>query len=295
MKVTAVTLLAVAVTPLHALPLMQYEQADTQSRKAVDNSILENNNNNDDNDNNTQDASSVSFNVQIDRFAQLVSTHWEFDHLETIKSTSYVHIANNMKNHINIVVHSSSSTQQHMFLATPPTLELDLLKAQIFGAIQAHAESSLPTAWDQLGDHLGQPAFEAHVKQLIFQQCSGGDTSEDTTVSYDCLSKHSSQISSQIHRYVAQHLKHEFDAVTAEFLPELLRQTVEGLHQVLSYFTEKYLSEQDLVLSLQVAPWQHESQVEMRSQLLDLLSSIDNVDHDEPEFVTTCAELAAQI
>lgn len=42
MKVTAVTLLAVAVTPLHALPLMQYEQADTQSRKAVDNSILEN-------------------------------------------------------------------------------------------------------------------------------------------------------------------------------------------------------------------------------------------------------------
>lgn len=278
---TLVLTLAIAAVFSFGLPVIQDEKSTLDAPSTEE--IIQ------DDDN---DAAPVSFDVQVDRFAQLVSTHWQFDHLETVISDSYAQIANKMKNHVNIIMHSSSS-QQQTFSATPSTLDvmdLDLLKAQIFGAIQAHTEGNLPTAWDHLGDRLSRPAFEAYVKHLVLQRCSGTGRTEDT-VSYDCLTEHSSQILFQIDRYVARHLAHAFDVINAEFLPDLLHHTIEDLHQVLTYFNQEFLSKDNLMLSLEVIPWQHDQQ-KLRTQLLGLAAlSTNNADH-EPDVVAKYAQLA---
>lgn len=284
MKILAVLLtLAIAALPLSALPLTQYESSNFQSQDIEEiNEDVDINNN----------VASESFDVQIDRFAQLVSTHWQFDHLETVISASYGQIASKMKNHVNIVMHSSPKQQQQTFAAAtiPSTLDLDLLKAQISGAIQAHTEGNLPTAWDQLGDRLSRPAFEAYVKQLVLQRCSGTGRSEDT-ISLHCLNSYSSQILSQIDRYVSRHLAHAFDVMNAEFLPDLLHHTTEDLHQVLTYFNEEFLSKDNLALTLEVTPWQ-QNQQELRTQLLRLAAlSTNNADH-VPDIVAKYAQLA---
>lgn len=235
----------------------------------------------------------VSFDVQVDRLAQLVSTHWQFDHLESIVSEGYTQIANQMKDHIAITVHSSSS-QQQIFSATQLTLDtmdFDLLKSQIAGAVQARTEGDLPALWDNVADKLSRFGLEAYVKHLVLQSCGDTGTAEDT-VSFDCLKDRSAQLLSQIDRHVSRHLAHAFDVINSEFLPNLLQHITEDLHQVLAYFNQEFLSKDDLSLSLQVIPWQRDER-ELRTRLLRLATaSTEETEDHGPQIVANYAQLA---
>src|SRR6478735_6767801 len=97
----------------------------------------------------------TEYSIVVEHFAQLIATHWQFDHLEPIISNTYRTIAEQFQKHIQITTQKldRDTTQQHLFrvkVSSDDRMDLDILHAQIFGAIQAHTEGNLPLAWDRL-------------------------------------------------------------------------------------------------------------------------------------------------
>ncbi|KAI9268953.1 hypothetical protein BDA99DRAFT_424459, partial [Phascolomyces articulosus] len=248
--------------------------------------------------------------VQVDRFAQMVATHWQFDHLDTIKTNSYDHIASQMRDHVEITMNPSPdhainninndqvSHQQHAFIQPGPyeMMDLDILKAQIFGAIQAHIGGRLPIVWDQLGDKLGRQAIETYVRRLVLNHC-GQDIEQDVDgtiitsdqVDYNCIVDHGDQLLAEIDRYVVRHLGNIFDIMNNEFLPHLLQHTAKDLGQVLDYFNTAFLKKDDMQLSLRVLPW---IQTEQRSHLHDFAALARNSPDHQSDIVGYYANLA---
>ncbi|KAI7877052.1 hypothetical protein K492DRAFT_172029 [Lichtheimia hyalospora FSU 10163] len=227
--------------------------------------------------------------VQIDRFAQLVATHWQYDHLESIKTSSYDNIAKQMREHVEIMIQPSSSAIEHSdnddAMTTSATampddaMDVDILKAQIFGAIQAHIGGDLPLAWDELGDQLSQPAIETYVRSLVLKHCpQTGDH-----VDHTCLNEYGEQILSDLDDYVAKNVADIFGTLNREFVPDLLTHTEKDLRQVLDYFNTAFFhqsndQEQDgMQLTLRVLPWKHAGQNKMAA----FFSSSSNADSSD--------------
>lgn len=225
--------------------------------------------------------------VQIDRFAQLVATHWQYDHLESIKTSSYDTIAKQMRDHVEIMIQpSSSATNDDDDITTAAetvmpddAMDVDILKAQIFGAIQAHIGGDLPLAWDELGDQLSQPAIESYVRSLVLKHCpQTGDH-----VDHTCLGEHGEQILSDLDDYVAKNVADIFGTLNRVFVPDLLTHTEKDLRQVLDYFNTAFFhqsNDQDqdgMQLTLRVLPWKHAGQNKMAA----FFSSPSNADSSD--------------
>ncbi|KAI7884771.1 hypothetical protein K492DRAFT_173245 [Lichtheimia hyalospora FSU 10163] len=257
----------------------------------------------DNSDNGNSDASASSNTlVQVDRFAQLIATHWQFDHLDTIKSACYDYIAQQMRDHIEISVHGNNNNNDDpTLIATVPdqhplsassmsssdVMDLDILRAQIFGAIQAHVGGRLPIMWDELGDKLGRPAIELYVRRLVLSHCRVSD--DDDHVEHACLVEYGHQILAEIDRYVVRHLVNLFDIMNGEYLEPLLQHTATDLHQVLAYFNTALFSHETTRLSLQVLPWK---QAEQRTHLYDFAASASNSPDHASDIIGYYANLA---
>ncbi|CAO3652515.1 unnamed protein product [Cunninghamella echinulata] len=183
--------------------------------------------------------------IQLELFSQLVSTHWQFEHLDSIMSTSHKDVANQIQSHIQIDVRPKNSIAPYQTIfsqneqpsssstSTPimiEDMEYDLLKSQMMNAIQARTQELLPEVWDQLGDALGRPAMEQFIQQL----------------------NNAKILSNQLDDYVQHHLKKIWFDMEQDILPDLLTKTVKELDQVVSYFNEAFHTHH---LVLNVAPW----------------------------------------
>ncbi|KAL0080638.1 hypothetical protein J3Q64DRAFT_1705409 [Phycomyces blakesleeanus] len=222
------------------------------------------------------------YNVNVDQFAQLVSTHLQFDHLDSIVSATYKEIASQFQHHIEITTQSTDPSslkpirtirlssiendqyafQQPAASSGPDVMDLEILKAQMFGAIQAHTEGDLPVAWDRLADKLGRPALESFVRQLISSHCGTANINHpkrqsfsDLVVLSECLAQNSVLLSSRLDQYISDNLLDIFEALDSKVLPDMLSHTTRDLKDVLDYFNTAFLQDDDQELVLQVKPW----------------------------------------
>ncbi|CAO3650785.1 unnamed protein product [Cunninghamella blakesleeana] len=119
--------------------------------------------------------------IQLELFSQLVSTHWQFEHLDSIMSSSHKDVANQIQSHIQIDTQPKNSAlpiqmvfsqnQHHSSPVMIEDMEYDILKSQMMNAIQARTQELLPEVWDQLGDALGRPSMEQFIQQLVKKTC----------------------------------------------------------------------------------------------------------------------------
>ncbi|CAO3673874.1 unnamed protein product [Rhizopus stolonifer] len=210
----------------------------------------------------------TEYSIGVEHFAQLIATHWQFDHLEPIISNTYRTIAEQFQKHIQITT-LTNREKQHTF-RTDDRMDLNILHAQIFGAIQAHTEGNLPLAWDRLADRLGRPALENYIRNQTLEHCA---LSLDL-VSATCLRQRADQFSSEMEIYIRLALQEIFIALDSQILPELLTRTGRDLLKVLHYFNRIFLKDNQH-FSLNVLPWKPEDF--LNSQKLSL--SINNEDH----------------
>lgn len=238
-----------------------------------------------------QDANTcpeTDFLIPVERFAQLVSTHWQFDHLDFIKSGTYKTISEQFQKHITVSIQqkkgNAADQQQTMnnnrqktfrIISSWEMMDLEILHAQIFGAIQAHTEGSLHLAWDRLADKLGQPAFEAYIRSTSLKHCG----QQDMLLSSTCLKQSAAQLSLELDDYIQQNLIQVFNALDSDVLPQLLANTSKDLTDVLAYFNRLFLLGDNQQLELQDTPWTQQTD-SLKSKLLPLLEkSILNDDH----------------
>lgn len=229
----------------------------------------------------------TEYGIPVERFAQLVSTHWHFDHLDSIKSGTYKVISEQFQEHIQISIEPISkeedidpsyNTRQRTFTSMSNNkwdmmMDLEILHAQIFGAIQAHTEGSLHIAWDQLSDKLGQPAFEQFIRSVALNHCTLDK--EQNLLSSTCLKEKASAISLELDDYIHINLNRVFLALENNILPNLLSNTSKDLKGVLDYFNRLFLLKDHQRLLLQVSPWSSEHS-DLQSKLQPLLEkSVD--------------------
>ncbi|KAI7863158.1 hypothetical protein BDF14DRAFT_1846172 [Spinellus fusiger] len=229
----------------------------------------------------------IPFNVNVDRFSQLISTHLQFDHLDSIMSGTYKEIAVQFQHHIHITIQDAdlskepqpiSLTTQHTFQAPSgiDAMDLGVLKAQIFGAIQAHTEGNLPLAWDQLADKLGRPALESFSKQLVLSHCDTEEVQGSDQVPSECLSENAILLSSKLDQYINEHLVHIFRILDSDVLPAMLKHTSKDLRDVLDYFNAAFLQDDQQKLVLQVKPWTKHNDKNGNAALTDRLMALAN-------------------
>lgn len=232
----------------------------------------------------------TDYNIPVERFAQLVSTHWQFDHLDSIKSNTYKIISEQFQQHIEISISKKEEEdqQQHQqqqkafstlnknrkgsaVIMDMMMMDLEILHAQIFGAIQAHTEGSLHIAWDRLSDKLGQPAFEQFIKSVTLQHCP---PVQDTLISSQCLKENATEISLELDQYINLNLNQIFSALEKDILPNLLNTISKDLQDVLTYFNRLFLLQDNQHLNLQVKEYSSDLATEL-SSLLEENTQID--------------------
>ena len=226
------------------------------------------------------------YGIPVERFAQLVSTHWQFDHLDAIKSGTYKLISEQFQQHIQIHIepiaafeentHGQPKQKTFHMLNTKwdMMMDLEILQAQIFGAIQAHTEGSLHIAWDQLSDKISQPTFELFIRSVAAEYCTLDE--QVGVLSSTCLKEKAALISLTLDEYINSNLNRVFEALESNILPNLLANTSQDLKGVLNYFNRLFLSKDNQHLSLQISPWSTET-IDLQSKLHHLLenSSVD--------------------
>ncbi|CAO3625932.1 unnamed protein product [Mucor fragilis] len=209
------------------------------------------------------------FPVQVDRLAQIIATHLQFDHLDAVISSTDKEIATEFQHHIQINVQSNNddanydeselmshhANQQYAIQQQLPTLDmmdLEILKAQIFAAIQAHTEGNLPLTWDKLAEKLSRQTIESYLRSLLLQAC--GQPDQDT-ISSSCLQEHAVELATDLDTYITDGLAHVFEALDQEALPDLLQHTAKDLKGILNYFNSAFLQDGHRKFVLQVVPW----------------------------------------
>ncbi|CEP07292.1 hypothetical protein [Parasitella parasitica] len=209
------------------------------------------------------------FPVQVDRLAQIIATHLQFDHLDAVISSTDKEIATEFQHHIQINVESNNddanndeselmshnANQQYAIQQQLPTLDmmdLEILKSQIFAAIQAHTEGNLPLTWDKLAEGLSRQSIESYLRNALLQAC--GQPDQDT-ISSSCLQQHAIKLATDLDKYITDGLAHVFHLLDQEALPDLLQHTAKDLKGILNYFNSAFLRDGHRKFVLQVVPW----------------------------------------
>jgi hypothetical protein len=245
------------------------------------------------------------FPVQVDRLAQLIATHLQFDHLDAVISRTDKEIATEFQHHIQINVEASNefddmshNTNQYTIQQQLPTLDmmdLEILKSQIFAAIQAHTEGNLPLTWDKLADKLSRQSIESYLRTSLINTCGGQHEEEDIILS-SCLQEHAVELANDLDNYLTISLEYVFEALDQHALPDLLQHTAQDLKGILKYFTSAFL-QGDRKFILEVVPWNSDPTDvhNFKSRLLDLAvhpTLVDNGDIHSTAFFVEYANMA---
>lgn len=244
------------------------------------------------------------FPVQVDTLAQLIATHLQFDHLDAVISRTDKEIATEFQHHIQISVEGnefdelvSHNAKQHAIHHQLPTLDmmdLEILKSQIFAAIQAHTEGNLPLTWDKLADGLGRQAIESYIRTSLLRTCGGQHEVEDIILS-SCLNENAIQLATNLDTYITSSLEDVFEALDQHALPDLLQHTAQDLKGILKYFNSAFLQNGNRKFILEVVPWNSDPTDihNFKSRLLNLAVHPSLIDNEDIHSVAFFVEYAA--
>ena len=124
----------------------------------------------------------VQNNVPIDRLAQLITSHYQYEHLDPLINDYSTSLAKQLQFHD---IHIAPDVED------PPTLE-----AQVIQAIQSHVENNLLSSAEPLPS----------MRDIIAKHCPPIDQ-EDGMVEASCLTRSAEQLSTELDQFVDEYLK----------------------------------------------------------------------------------------
>lgn len=158
----------------------------------------------------------------IEALAQLIVSHWHFEHIEPIAASTHRIITQTFLN-------------EHLVIEYPDTtaslnneqIDLTILHAQVVQAMQSHIEGALlPDTWDRLiQPHLERGPLQAQIAQLL-KTPEENDT--DKTAVIDNL------ILEQLHAVLNE--------MSSKVAPDLLNQAAQELEVLLANVNEMITS-----------------------------------------------------
>lgn len=252
--------------------------------------------------------------IQIEVFSQLVSGHWQFDHLDSLISQSHKEIADRLQDRIRIdmiqtlpldltpVNQQQQQRQQPIMMRPTEVMEYGLLKSQMMNAIQARTQGMLPEMWDQMGgEALGRPKVERMIQEFLRSSCppppppsshhrrrQEAETSAEAIkdrVTLSCLQTHLARFSSQLNEYIQINLTKIWNQLHQQALPDLLDSTAKDLENLIAYFNHNINNLQHHRIHLTVLPW-------VETAPPPLLSFNDQDDNDDHSLFSNFVSMA---
>lgn len=165
--------------------------------------------------------------ADTERMARLISTHWQYEHLDTIRSTSHRDMAALLQQHVTLHCENPEGGALD---------DMRMLRTQLEEAMQSHAESHLiPSAWDSLA--MSTNALQTLVKKTIEKH------------------KVRRPLASKLDGAMVRHLRRVFHQLDHEIMPQLLDRLVAELAPALDQVNQNF----PFAFSLKVTPWSPES------------------------------------
>ncbi|KAI8582955.1 hypothetical protein K450DRAFT_225626 [Umbelopsis ramanniana AG] len=260
------------------------------------------------------------FDVDINRFAQLLSVHLLFDHFENAVTNLSKKVSRRFQETIQFSIlygngDSDIITEESIGSGNEMTFDIQVLKGQIRGAVgckykflpvtnpppfnlliwlSAFIEDNLPNVWYQHATSLDKASLQQQIRQITMSLCGPYSNKEDTVL-YSCIAEHSNQLQSQMDRFVGKNLDRTLAFVTKRELPRLFEATASEVHSVLLYFNRHVLLSSDKRLQIQLARQAEATEEEwIRKEVGDVFEAAAHWEHgsDEDQTVNSVAKFA---
>ncbi|KAI9250585.1 hypothetical protein BDA99DRAFT_522896 [Phascolomyces articulosus] len=217
-----------------------------------------------------QQPSFDTFPVDVSRYAQLLSTHLLFDHLENafymLSKKISLQFRDSIHVNVNFAPHSHGLRQQTDFSLSSSPIDVQILKGQLKGAVGSFIEDKFPAVWSRHAVALDRASLQSYIELVVHKLCayeehhSSNDNDETTaTVSNVCLETHARQFLSSIDRYLGNHVKRTMADIVSFELPVLFDTTRAQVQDIVKHFNQHVLSEEEdhleLVLEADHTEW----------------------------------------
>ncbi|KAI9318538.1 hypothetical protein BX666DRAFT_2025987 [Dichotomocladium elegans] len=163
------------------------------------------------------------FEIDVHRFAHLVSSHLLFDHLDT----TYAHISRKVSLRFREWIGVSSANDTR---CSP--VDVHILKGQITGAVGSFIEDKLPTVWNDHAPALDRVSLESFIEQTALSLCP-------PTVSSKCLAQNAHQLLANLDHHVGTQLRQTLNNIVRQDLPHLFQTTQHQVESILSHFNQQ--------------------------------------------------------
>ncbi|KAG2181641.1 hypothetical protein INT44_008456 [Umbelopsis vinacea] len=237
------------------------------------------------------------FDVDINRFAQLLSVHLLFDHFENAVTNLSKKVSRRFQETIQFSIlygNGDSDIITEESTSNELTFDIQVLKGQIRGAVGSFIEDNLPNVWYQHATSLDKASLQQQIRQITISLCGPYSNKEDTVL-YSCIAEHSNQLQSQMDRFVGKNLDRTLAFVTKRELPRLFEATASEVHSVLLYFNRHVLLSSDKRLQIQLARQAEATEEEwIRKEVGDVFEAAAHWEHgsDEDQTVNSVAKFA---
>ncbi|KAG2216985.1 hypothetical protein INT45_007670 [Circinella minor] len=230
------------------------------------------------------------FSVDVSRYAQLLSTHLLFDHLDNafymLSKKISLQFRNSIQVNVNLTPQSQQEiqTQENDLSSLSSPVDVQILKGQLKGAVGSFIEDKFPVVWSRHAVALDRASLQSYIEHVVYKLCpeqqqeqeqeqeqqrqsedqqknSFNDNNDNdmsstdniptsTTVSNICLESHAQQFLSSIDRYLGNHVKRTMADIVSYELPILFDTTRIQVQDIVKHFNQQVLSEQDDHLEL---------------------------------------------
>ncbi|KAG2179823.1 hypothetical protein INT43_003606 [Umbelopsis isabellina] len=237
------------------------------------------------------------FEVDLSRFSQLLSVHLLFDHFENAVTNLAEKVSRRFQETIQFSIlngNGDSDIIPEDDAKNEMVFDIQVLKGQIRGAVGSFIEDNLPNVWYQHATSLDKASLQQKLRQITMSLCEDS-TSHPDTVAYSCIVEHSTQLQSQMDRFVGKNLDRTLAFVTKRELPRLFEATASEVHSVLLYFNRHVLHSSDKRLQIQLARQAEDTEEEwIRKEVSQVFEAAAHWEHaaDEDENANSVAKFA---
>ncbi|ORZ00289.1 hypothetical protein BCR43DRAFT_521339 [Syncephalastrum racemosum] len=277
------TLFSCLVACILLVPALPVERRQAQAHQQVLNAPA-------DNKSRIEAPTSPHFDVDIHRFAHLLSTHLWFDHLETTFGHLSKQISRRFHDWVRIDAQPLVVTDSHSNDDACSPVDLQILKGQIKGAVGAFIEDKLPGIWNKHARALDTASLQHYIEEATQHACSSSrslsstsssgyssslpvtsatsasstvstsasvDSPSNGIISSQCLADHSQELLLALDAYVRRHLEQTIAEIVHQDMEGLLDASRERVSHVLTHFNNRHaLASAGCRLELALSPTQ---------------------------------------
>ncbi|KAI8099746.1 uncharacterized protein BX664DRAFT_322029 [Halteromyces radiatus] len=168
------------------------------------------------------------FIVDIHAWAQIVSTHFLFDHVDPSVYQLSQHIASTIRTSLTLDIYDNSIDHNDGNDTFMTRVDLNVLLGQLQGAVGSFLEDKLPGIWNRHLSQVNRNTLQTMVQEEMERQCPRHN--------YRCLHQQGATTTSTMETYLQAQVEQAWNSLISTDLPPLVEAAKTQVHGVVDLF-----------------------------------------------------------